>query len=135
MTLLPHLTFRASSRSVRKKPGSTTVIVIPNGSTSVATANPHVAFTAAYHLHKKHSVPYVMDYRDAWLLDVFTGDRLHEPNSRAAKWEKKLVESAREVWFVNDPIKDWHEKLYPALYGRGPIVPAVQGGPAVFDPV
>ena len=55
-----------------------------------------------------------MDYRDAWLLDVFTGDRLHEPNSRAAKWEKKLVESAREVWFVNDPIKEWHEKLYPA---------------------
>ncbi|WP_427886612.1 glycosyltransferase [Kribbella sp. GL6] len=81
---------------------------------TVATANPHVAFTAAYHLHKKFQVPYVMDYRDAWLLDVFTGDRLHEPNSRAARWEKKLVESAREVWFVNDPIKEWHEKLYPA---------------------
>ncbi|WP_433014002.1 glycosyltransferase [Kribbella sp. CA-294648] len=85
---------------------------------TVATANPHVTFTAAYRLHKKHGVPYVMDYRDAWLLDVFTGDRLHQPNSRAARWEKKLVESASEVWFVNDPIKDWHEKLYPAQAGK-----------------
>jgi glycosyltransferase involved in cell wall biosynthesis len=85
---------------------------------TVATANPHVAFTAAYELHKKHGVPYVMDYRDAWLLDVFTGDRLHGPKSRAAKWEKKLVESAREVWFVNEPIKQWHEKLYPAAAGK-----------------
>jgi glycosyltransferase involved in cell wall biosynthesis len=81
---------------------------------TVATANPHVAFTAAYHLFQKDKVPYVMDYRDAWLLDVFTGDRLHDENSRAAKWERKLVENAREVWFVNDPIKVWHEKLYPA---------------------
>ncbi|TDD27519.1 glycosyl transferase [Kribbella turkmenica] len=85
---------------------------------TLATANPHVTFTAAYRLHKKHGVPYVMDYRDAWLLDVFTGDRLHEPNSRAARWERKLVESAHEVWFVNDPIKGWHERLYPAQAGR-----------------
>jgi glycosyltransferase involved in cell wall biosynthesis len=85
---------------------------------TVATANPHVAFTAAYHLFQKAKVPYVMDYRDAWLLDVFSGDRLHEPNSRAAKWERKLVENAREVWFVNDPIKVWHEKLYPAHAGK-----------------
>jgi glycosyltransferase involved in cell wall biosynthesis len=80
---------------------------------TVATANPHVAFTAAYHLHEKFKVQYVMDYRDAWLLDVFSGDRLHEPNSRAARWERKLVQSAREVWFVNDPILEWHQKLYP----------------------
>ena len=80
---------------------------------TVATANPHVAFTAAYHLHEKFKVQYVMDYRDAWLLDVFSGDRLHEPKSRAARWERKLVQSAREVWFVNDPILEWHQKLYP----------------------
>ncbi|GAA1611685.1 hypothetical protein GCM10009789_77530 [Kribbella sancticallisti] len=85
---------------------------------TVATANPHVAFTAAYHLHQKFKVPYVMDYRDAWLLDVFSGDRLHEPNSRAARWERKLVESAQEVWFVNDPILDWHKDLYPDHAGK-----------------
>ena len=80
---------------------------------TVATANPHVAFTAAYHLHQKFKVQYVMDYRDAWLLDVFSGDRLHDPKSRAARWEHKLVQSAREVWFVNDPILEWHQALYP----------------------
>ncbi|WP_211239666.1 glycosyltransferase [Jiangella gansuensis] len=84
----------------------------------VATANPHVAFTAAWKLHRKHRVPYVMDYRDAWLLDVFSGERLHDESSRAAKWERKLVESAHEVWFVNDPIRDWHRDLYPAHAGK-----------------
>ncbi|HEU4947753.1 MAG TPA: glycosyltransferase [Kribbella sp.] len=79
----------------------------------VATANPHVAFTAAWRLNRRHGVPYVMDYRDAWLLDVFSGDRLHEPRSRAARWERDLVRSAQEVWFVNDPIRAWHEQLYP----------------------
>jgi len=71
----------------------------------LATANPHVAFTGAWTLHKKHGVPYVMDYRDAWLLDVFSGDRLHGPKSRAARWEAKLVASAAEIWFVNEPMR------------------------------
>lgn len=78
----------------------------------LSTANPHVAFTAGYRLHRRHGVPYVMDYRDAWLLDVFSGERLHRPNSRAARWERRLIESAHEVWFVNDPIRDWHRRLY-----------------------
>ncbi|SDS13373.1 glycosyltransferase [Jiangella sp. DSM 45060] len=84
----------------------------------LATANPHVAFTAAWRLHRRHGVPYVMDYRDAWLLDVFSGERLHSPRSRAARWERRLVAGAREVWFVNDPIRDWHRRLYPAHADR-----------------
>lgn len=79
----------------------------------IATANPHVAFTAGYRLHRRHGVPYVADYRDAWLLDVFSGRRLHSPTSRAARWERRIVGSAHEVWFVNDPIRDWHRRLYP----------------------
>ena len=84
----------------------------------VATANPNVSYTAAYHLHRKHGVPYVMDYRDAWQLDVFSGDRLHSPRSRVARWEKRLVHAAAEVWFVNRPILDWHAGLYPDAAGR-----------------
>jgi len=37
MTLVGHLTFRTTRRSVWKKPGATTVILMPNCSTSVAT--------------------------------------------------------------------------------------------------
>jgi glycosyltransferase involved in cell wall biosynthesis len=87
----------------------------------LATANPHVAFTAAWHLHRR-GVPYVLDYRDAWLLDVFDGGRLHGTNSRAARWEAKLVAAAQEVWFVNEPIREWHARLYPDAANRLHVV-------------
>lgn len=79
----------------------------------LSTANPNVSNTAAWKLHKSHGVPYVLDYRDAWLLDVFDGGRLHSATSRAAKWEAKLVAGAKEMWFVNEPIRKWHAELYP----------------------
>jgi glycosyltransferase involved in cell wall biosynthesis len=87
----------------------------------LATANPHVAFTAAWHLHRR-GVPYVMDYRDAWLLDVFDGGRLHGPRSRPARWEAKLVGAAEEAWFVNEPIREWHARLYPQAAERLHVV-------------
>lgn len=80
----------------------------------IATANPNVSFAGAHRLHKLHRVPYVMDYRDAWLLDVFSGNRLHDERSRAARYERRYIESAEQVWFVNDPLRDWHRDLYPA---------------------
>lgn len=79
----------------------------------IATANPHVAFAAAYRLHRAAGVPYVMDYRDAWLLNVFTGDQTQPDRSRAARWERTLVTNAHQVWFVNEPIADWHRRRYP----------------------
>ena len=88
----------------------------------IATANPNVDFTAAALLHAKHGVPYVMDYRDAWLLDVFDGGMLHEEGSRAARWEKRLIGAAREVWFVNEPIRAWHQARYPDRAERMHVV-------------
>ena len=88
----------------------------------LSTANPHVAFAGAWALHRRHRVPYVMDYRDAWLLDVFSGDRLHGPRSRAARWERKLVAAASEVWFVNEPIRQWHTDLYPGQASKMHVV-------------
>jgi len=88
----------------------------------VATANPNVDFTAAWALHQKAKVPYVMDYRDAWLLDVFDGGMLHAGGSRAARWERQLVEAAREVWFVNEPIRAWHQARYHSAANRMHLV-------------
>lgn len=88
----------------------------------VATANPNVDFTAAWQLHRKHGVPFVMDYRDAWLLDVFEGGMLHEEGSRAAVWERDLIAAAHEVWFVNEPIRAWHQQRYPASASRMHVV-------------
>lgn len=88
----------------------------------LGTANPNVAFTAGAHLHELHGVPYVLDYRDAWSLDVFDGKRLHEPDSAVGRWEKRLFDSATEVWFVNEPIAAWHRTAYPEAAGRIHVV-------------
>jgi glycosyltransferase involved in cell wall biosynthesis len=88
----------------------------------VASANPNVDFTAAHALHRHSAVPYVLDYRDAWLLDVFDGHQIHTDRSRAARWEKRLVGSAAEVWFVNAPIRDWHATRYPEAADRMHVV-------------
>lgn len=88
----------------------------------LGTANPHVDFTPGLRLHRDHGVPYVMDYRDAWQLDVFSGARIVAPDSDAARWERELVESAHAVWFVNEPILRWHADLYPDAAERFRVV-------------
>jgi glycosyltransferase involved in cell wall biosynthesis len=88
----------------------------------VASANPNVDFVPGQVLYNAGAVPYVMDYRDAWLLDVFDGHQLHADWSRAARLEEKLVRSAREVWFVNQSIRDWHAERYPAAAHRMHVV-------------
>lgn len=88
----------------------------------VATANPHVTFAAAHDLNHAAGVPFVMDYRDAWRLDVFSGDLLAGDRSRIARWERRLVAEAAEIWFVNEPIRDWHADRYPAAAARMHVV-------------
>ncbi len=80
---------------------------------AIGTANPHVDFIPGWHLNRRFGVPYVMDYRDAWQLDVFTGDKLITALPQVDAWERKLMAGAREVWFVNDAIVQWHAKKHP----------------------
>jgi glycosyltransferase involved in cell wall biosynthesis len=87
----------------------------------LATANPYVDFTAAWRLHKR-GVPYVMDYRDAWSLDVFSGARLNSPKDRAGRWERRLIAGAKEVWFVNQAIRAWHTQAYPEYAAKMHVV-------------
>lgn len=77
-------------------------------SLAVGTANPHVDFLSGWTLHRDAGIPYVMDYRDAWRLDVFSGRTVHSERSRVARWERRLQDAAAEIWFVNDPIAQWH---------------------------
>ncbi|MDN5791142.1 MAG: glycosyl transferase [Micrococcales bacterium] len=88
----------------------------------VASANPNVDFAVAEYLNDHHDVPYVMDYRDAWTLDVFDGHQVHPDGSRVALLENKLLGGAREVWFVNEPIRAWHQRRYPAIASRMHVV-------------
>lgn len=79
----------------------------------IGTANPNVDLVVGPHLHARHGVPYVMDYRDAWRLDVFSGDEL-QLDRRVKELEAAYVADAGEMWFVNDQIRTWHEREYPA---------------------
>lgn len=88
----------------------------------VATANPNVDFMAARVLHERYGVPYVMDYRDAWMLDVFDGGLLHEEGGRVDLLERELLDRAAEVWFVNEPIREWHARRHPAVADRMHVV-------------
>jgi len=88
----------------------------------VATANPATAWLAAWHLHRTAGVPYVLDQRDGWTLDVFSGERMQAATSRIGRWETTLLGSAREVWFVNEPIRAWYAEQYPEIADRLHVV-------------
>jgi glycosyltransferase involved in cell wall biosynthesis len=83
----------------------------------VATANPNVAFAGAWRLGRQ-GVRYVLDYRDAWQLDVFSGDRVTPAGSRVDKLESRYLAGATEAWFVNDEIRDWHRAAHPTVADR-----------------
>lgn len=88
----------------------------------IGTANPHVDFVPGWVLHRRFGVPYVMDYRDTWHLDMYSGTRIGSRWSRSARWEKRMLAKAQEVWFVNAPIRDWHAQEHPAVAERFMVV-------------
>ncbi len=79
---------------------------------SIGTANPNVDFAAGAHLFRRHGVPYVMDYRDAWSLDVFSGEAVGGWIPGRSRVERRLLENAAEIWFVNEPIRAWHAERF-----------------------
>lgn len=87
---------------------------------TVATANPNVDVDAAHQLFLRHGVPFVMDQRDAWTLDVFKETVTEDP--RILELEAAYVRDAAEVWFVNEPIRDWHVARYPDAADRIHVV-------------
>jgi glycosyltransferase involved in cell wall biosynthesis len=63
-----------------------------------------------------------MDYRDTWQLDMYSGRRTLSDRHPGARWERRLIEASDEVWFVNEPIAQWHRELYPDAAGRMRVV-------------
>lgn len=88
----------------------------------IGTANPHVDFVPGWELHRRFGVPYVMDYRDTWHLDMYSGRRIGSRRSRSARWEARAMRRAAEIWFVNAPIRDWHVSEHPEIAGRAHVV-------------
>jgi glycosyltransferase involved in cell wall biosynthesis len=77
---------------------------------AVATANPNVDLEAAHQLHLATGVPFVMDQRDAWNLNTFTEEE--RGGTREKELEAAYIRDASEVWFVNEPLRDWHAERH-----------------------
>ena len=88
----------------------------------IASGGPFVCFSAGRELRMLAGVPYVLDYRDSWSLQQFTDERLHGPGSRVHEVEERLLRDAVEVWFVNEPMREWHEEVYPGIVGKTRVV-------------
>jgi glycosyltransferase involved in cell wall biosynthesis len=78
---------------------------------------PYTMLPAGWALHKR-GVPFAVDYRDAWSLDVIKGVEHFPVNSRAGRWEQRLMANAAAVWCVNEPILEFYQQRYPAAADR-----------------
>lgn len=87
----------------------------------VAIGTPYASYAAAGYLHSTFGVPYVLDDRDGWLLNVYTGEERTSPPG-IADWLSALTSTAIESWYVNPPIADWHRQRFPDLADRIHVV-------------
>ncbi|MDP9181845.1 MAG: glycosyl transferase, partial [Actinomycetota bacterium] len=88
----------------------------------LASPMPYVTLAAARHLHRTAGVPYVIDYRDGWSLDVVSGETAFTPESPAGLIEQDVLDHAAQAWFVNGPIRDFYASRHPGSADRFVVV-------------
>ena len=79
----------------------------------LTSAAPYTFFGPALDLWEQARVPFVLDYRDAWSIDIIHDRPAFSPTSRRGRIEQRLMAVAHEAWFVNSPIRDAYAQLYP----------------------
>jgi glycosyltransferase involved in cell wall biosynthesis len=88
----------------------------------LATGNPHASFAVAWGLHRLTGVPYAIDYRDSWTLDLYNDVPAFPEGHPAWRWERRVLERASRAIFVNEPLREWHQQRYPDLADRMTVV-------------
>ncbi|WP_247673192.1 glycosyltransferase [Micromonospora sp. C51] len=88
----------------------------------VTTCVPYVNLAATWKLWETHRVPYVVDFRDGWSVDVINGGEAFPRDSVSGRWETKLLTDAVTIWNVNEPISRWYRERYPDLAHKMRIV-------------
>ena len=83
---------------------------------------PNTGMAAAWKLWSDRGVPYAVDHRDAWSLHTYQGVESFTRDSPAGQWESRIFENARELWFVNAAIADFHRARFPAAADRIRVV-------------
>ncbi|GGK67666.1 glycosyltransferase [Ornithinimicrobium pekingense] len=113
---------------------------------TLATGNPYSSYQAVWAMRKATGVPYVLDSRDSWTLNLFTGEKAFRPDHAAHTWERRTFADAELISFVNSPLLDWHRREYPQdahkmmvvangydEHGTSELVPGVASDPADPD--
>lgn len=88
----------------------------------VATGNPYSCYQAPWLFKKATGVPYVLDSRDSWTLDLFTDELAFPEGHPAYTWEERTFSGAERICFVNTPLLAWHQKTYPAYADKMSVV-------------
>ncbi|MEU1397983.1 glycosyltransferase [Micromonospora zamorensis] len=88
----------------------------------VTTCAPYVNLAATWKLWETHRVPYVVDFRDGWSVDVINNGEAFPRESVSGQWEIKLLTDAAAVWNVNEPISRWYRERYPELAHKMRVV-------------
>ena len=106
--------FKRASRAARERHRD------QPGELVMAAASPYVSFKVARELAE---VPYVLDYRDAWAFNTFTGAEIFSTTSDRGVLEHEYLQGAMQTWFVNDPIQDEYVPRYADASAAMRVVP------------
>lgn len=88
----------------------------------LTTCAPYVNLAATWRLWEEARVPYAVDFRDGWSVDVIGGGEAFSKDSVSGRWESKLLHEARAIWNVNEPISRFYRERYPELADRMRVV-------------
>ena len=93
----------AVSAVYRKKPADLLIV----------SPAPYTTLAVAEALHRQFSIPYVVDYRDGWSVDVVNGGSAFDVGSKQDRIEREILKNASAAWFVNEPIMEFYKDRYP----------------------
>lgn len=88
----------------------------------MASCTPYVQLAAVRRLWDEHQVPYAIDFRDGWSLDVVKGVEAFDRDSEKGRIEAAVLEDALSLWVVNEPIAEFYRQRYPYLLDRVHVV-------------
>ncbi|WP_035698484.1 glycosyltransferase [Glycomyces tenuis] len=88
----------------------------------LATCVPYMNLAPAWRLWEEARVPYAVDFRDGWSIDVVDGREAFGPDSEEGRWEARVLGSAVSLWVVNDPIAEHYRARYPEIADRVHVV-------------
>ncbi|WP_370288550.1 hypothetical protein [Nocardioides sp.] len=88
----------------------------------VVSCVPYVSLAAALRLHEERGVPFAVDFRDGWSVDVIAGGEAFAADSEPGRWERRVLEAATSLWLVNEPIAEHYRARYPELAEKVRVV-------------